>query len=329
MEYKDYYATLGVPKNASPAEIQRAYRKLARKHHPDVNKSPGAESRFKEINEAHQVLSDPEKRAQYDRFGSAWKEAQRTGAPPPGFEEVFSRFGFGGPRAGGGRGIEFDFGGEGFSSFFEALFGPGAGGQPGGRAGRRAWGFGGGSGQGADREARIAITLEEAALGGRRQITLQDPESGARRTLRVNLPAGIRPGRRVRVAAQGGGGRAGAPRGDLYLTVEVLPHPRFRLEGTDLHTVLPVSPWEAALGGRAEVATLDGSVAVRIPPGSSSGRRIRLRGRGFPDGKGGRGDVYAELRIVLPEALSERERALFEQLAASSSFRPRGVEEQG
>ncbi len=341
MDYQDYYAALGVGKKASQDEIQKAFRKLARKHHPDISKSSESENRFKEINEAYEVLKDPDKRARYDQFGSAWKQAQRTGSPPPGFEEIFSQFGFGGPGGfgGGGTRVEFDIrdlgnmgagGGAGrgdFSSFFEALFGSPAAGRPRTSGG---WpGFGGQAsqsaqpaGRGLDREARIAISLEEAGRGGKKEITLGDHGGGKKRRLRVNLPKGIRPGQKIRLAGQGGKGPRGN-RGDLYLTVDLLPHPSFRLEGPDLHTRLAVAPWEAALGSTAAIQTLDGEVTVRIPPGSSSGRRIRLRGRGFPAGEGVNGDLLAEIRVMVPEELSENDRRLFEELAATSDFEPR------
>lgn len=330
MDFKDYYATLGVKKDASQEEIQKAYRKLARKYHPDVNKEPGAEAKFKEIGEAYEVLKDADKRKKYDQFGSAWKARQGGGGPPPGWENI--RWDVGGP--GGGGGFDFgDMGGmggfggaEGFSSFFEMLFGRGAGGPGrgagfGGRAGRPG---GGGpfTAQGSDAEAQLALSLEEAANGVAREITLTDG-TGERKTLSVKIPAGVKPGQRIRLSGQGGPGLGGGAAGDLYLKVEIEPHPRFRLDGTDLHTTLAVSPWEAALGSEAEVPTLNGGVRVRIPPASSSGRKIRLRGKGFPAGGGERGDLYAEIRIVLPEELSGRERELFQQLAAASEFRPR------
>ena len=324
MDYKDYYATLEVAKDASKSEIQKAYRKLARKFHPDVNKSPEAEAKFKEINEAHEVLKDPEKRAKYDRFGSAWKQTQTTGAPPPpGYEDIFSAF----TSGGSGPQVEFDLGGEGFSSFFDALFGSGRrpGGAPGGAGGWTSW-----QGQspdfasaGANSEATITLTLEEAGRGGKREFTLTDPTTGKSRTLRVTIPKGIRPGQRIRLAGQGGAGAGGGPPGDLFLSVELLPDPRFRLEGRDLHTILPVSPWEAALGSEAKVKTLDKEVRIKVPPGSSSGRRIRLRGKGFPSTSEKPGDLYAEIRIVVPEKLSKRERELFDQLAEESKFTAR------
>ncbi len=317
MDYKDYYATLDVGKKATPDEIQKSYRKLARKFHPDINKTPEAEARFKEINEAYEVLKDPNKRAKYDRFGSAWKQAQRTGAPPPGFEDIFSQFGFGGGPgfAPGATHVEFDLGGGGFSSFFETLFGQAAGGgraRPSAHARRR----------GPAHEARITLSLEEAFQGGRHELTLTDPETGERRQLKVNLPAGIRPGKTVRLAAQGGRG-PGGERGDLFLKVDLLPHPQLELRGDDLHTRLAVAPWEAALGGRAKLRTLDGEVTLKIPPRSSSGKRIRLRGKGFPARNGKHGDLFAEIRIVVPEEVSARERELWEKLAEVSEFNPR------
>ncbi len=319
MDYKDYYSTLGVSKDATKDEIQKAYRKLARKHHPDINKSDGAEAKFKEINEAYEVLKDQDRRQKYDRFGSAWQQAQTTGAPPPGFEDIFSAF--------SGAGVyNFDLSDSGFSSFFDLLFGSGLGREGAAGTGQRVrWttdsaGF---SQAGADHDARITVSLEEAARGGKRELNISDPASGSRRKLRVKIPPGIRSGQRIRLAGQGGKGSGSGPRGHLYLTIEIRPHDRFRLEESDLHTTLPVSPWEAALGGEAEVPTLDGIVKVKIPAGSSSGRKIRLRGKGFPVPDGQPGDLLAELRIVVPERLTEREQELFEQLARESDFRAR------
>lgn len=327
MDYKDYYSTLGVSKSATKTDIQKAYRKLARKYHPDVNKKKGAEARFKEINEAHEVLKDPEKRARYDQFGSAWTQSQRTGgAPPPGFEDIFSTFtsGHSGPQAGFGG-----MGGGGFSSFFDMLFGS----DPRSAGPRRPphtqgpWGTGGGFAQtgpqgGQRHDARLALSLSEAARGGAKDITVTDPTTGRRRTLRVTIPKGVQPGQRIRLAGQGGPGTAGSPKGDLYLTVDLLPDPRFRLEESDLHVAVNVTPWVAALGGQARVSTLEGDVTIKVPPGSSSGRKIRLRGKGFPEAGGGTGDLFAEIRIAVPDPLTDRERELFESLATESEFEP-------
>jgi curved DNA-binding protein len=320
LEFRDYYQVLGVGREASAEEIQKAYRKLARKYHPDVNREADAETRFKEIAEAYEVLKDPEKRAKYDRFGQAWKARQSGAAPPPGFEEF--RFDL------GDLGDAFGGGGSGFSSFFEMLFGQAA--RAAGETPRGSWaswsgeGRGGWARPGANQEVTLEIPLEEAARGGLRDLSLLGPD-GATRRLKVNLPRGIRTGQVVRVPGQGSAGRGGAPAGDLHLRVEIHPHPVFRLEGRDLHMTLDVAPWEAALGGEADLATLDGRVRVRIPAGTSSGRRIRVRGRGFPGGKGEEpGDLIAEIRIVVPAKLAREEKELFEKLRDQSPFRPRG-----
>jgi curved DNA-binding protein len=317
LEYKDYYATLGVPKKASAEEIQKAYRKLARKYHPDVNSKPGAEERFKEITEANEVLKDPEKRKTYDRFGSQWKNYQGQGGGagsgfPPGFENI--RFDFGG--GGGG------FGGGDHSSFFDMLFGGGSpfgGGRAGAAGGRGRQGF---DMRGQDQEARIALTIEEAAEGGERQITVSDPVSGQGKTYSVKIPPGIREGQKVRLAGRGGPGAAGSPAGDLLLKVELKPHSQFRLDGHDLHVTVPVTPWDAALGTEASIKTLNGTIKVKLPPGTSSGRKIRLRGKGFPKPHGAAGDLFAEVQVVVPSELSAEERKLFEQLAKVSTFKP-------
>ncbi len=310
MEFRDYYATLGVGKGATQDEVQKAYRKLARKLHPDVNKSPEAETRFKEINEAYEVIKDPEKRARYDRFGSAWKQAQTTGSPPPGFEDLFGAFG------GAGRARTQPFpGSSGFSSFFDLLFG-GAG----------SAGWGGGpidfAAAGADTRAHLRLTLEEAARGGERELVLGEPSGRGERRVRVRIPPGVRSGSRIRLAGQGGRGR-GSDRGDLYLEVELLPHDRLALDGDVLRTTVDIAPWEAALGGEAEVPTLEGPLRVRIPAGSSSGRRIRVREKGFPLA-GRPGDLIVELRIAVPKEITDEERSLYEKLARVSPFAPRG-----
>jgi len=329
LDYKDYYATLGVAKDASQEDIQKAYRKLARKYHPDVNKDSQAEVKFKELGEAYEVLKDPDKRQKYDQFGADWK---RTGGVPPGWE------GFGQGQGFGGQGFDFSGmgGAEGFSSFFEMLFGSE---RQGGRRGARRGGFpgagfggspfGGGGGGGADTEAQISLSLEDAVRGGTREITLADPSTGQRKTLSVRIPEGIRPGQKIRLAGQGQPGFDGGQAGDLLLRIEILPDARFRVEGSDIQTTLPVTPWEAVLGGEAEVETPTGRVRVRVPAGSSSGRKIRLRGRGLTvagGAKGDKGDLLAEIRIMVPEHLSDRERELIEELGRVSTFQPRGAE---
>jgi curved DNA-binding protein len=294
--YRDYYEALGVPRGASADEIRRAYRKLARQYHPDVNKEPGAEDRFKEISEAYEVLRDPEKRERYDQLGSNWRAGQDVSGAPgfDGFENVH---------------FDFDDAGAfgGFSDLFEGMF-----------TGRR--GFGSSSFRGADVEAELELSLEEALSGGHRWVKLADG-----RSYEVTIPPGVRDGQRIRLAGQGQAGAGGGPVGDLFLRVRLRRHPRFRLQGDDLHTDLPVSPWEAALGETVELATLDGRAQVKVPAGSSCGRRLRLRGEGMPAPGGGRGDLYAEVRIVVPKKLSRAERKAFEELAQKSRFDPRGA----
>ncbi|MFE1390925.1 DnaJ C-terminal domain-containing protein [Streptomyces albogriseolus] len=304
---RDFYEVLGVPRTADRDEIQRAYRTLARKYHPDVNKDPQAEERFKEINEAFSVLSDPEQRARYDRFGEDFRKIpedweERVGA---GAGSGFRRTTGGGPRvrystAGFGEGVDVD-------DLFGSLFGG---------AGRMRV-------PGADQEAELPLTVEEAYRGGRRTVTLAGP-AGQRR-YQVDVPPGTTDGQRIRLAGEGGRGSGDdAPAGDLYLRVRIQPHPEFRLDGRDVHVRLPVTPWEAALGATVPVPTPSGATAkVTVPAGSSSGRRLRLRGEGMPGPRGANGDLYAELRIMVPPRLSDRERELMEELAAVSSFDPR------
>jgi curved DNA-binding protein len=293
--FRDYYETLGVPRDASPEDVRGAYRKLARRYHPDLNHEEGAEDRFKEIAEAYEVLRDPDKRERYDRLGSSWRQGEDVSAAP-GFEGFDS--------AGDSGGLRVEFGEPGFSDFFETLFGPRV-------TNLRT--------RGADHEALIELSLEEAAAGGPLRVSLEDGGS-----FTVSLPAGVRDGQRVRLAGKGGQGAGGGPSGDLYLRVRLRPDSRFRLEDGDLQVDVPVSPWEAALGATIEVPTLTGSTRVRLPAGSSSGRRLRVRGQGWPDRQGPRGDLYARVQIVVPKQLSERERELFEALAGESRFDPRG-----
>lgn len=295
VEYKDYYEILGVPREASQDEIRRAYRKLARQYHPDLNKERDAEERFKEIGEAHEVLSDPDKRERYDRLGGGWS----AGEPPPGADDIEDFL-----RQQGFRGdTRYEFGDSGFSDFFERLFGDGA------TTART------GPLRGRDYEAVLDLSLEEAISGGRRRISLDDEHS-----FEVQIPSEVREGQRIRIAGQGAPGREGGPSGDLYLLVHLRPHPRFRREGEDLYTDLRVAPWEAALGATVPVSTLGGTAQVRVPAGSSSGRRLRLRGRGLPQRGGGRGDLYAVVQIAVPRQPSDRERELYEELAEASNF---------
>ena len=311
MEFKDYYSTLGVAEDASADDIKKAYRKLARQYHPDVSKEAGAADKFREVSEANEVLSDPDKRAKYDRYGAAWEQVQEGAPPPPEYAEFFS----GARRA---ADAESPFG-SGFSSFFEHLFGGGAG-RPSGPFGyghpAATWAM-----DGADVEAVISLRLEEAAAGGRREISMADFSSGKSKTLRVDIPKGVTPGQRVRLAGQGGRAQGDGKAGDLFLVVDIQPHPRFRLQGTDLHVRLPVSPWVAVLGGRVPLSTLSGQVVVNVPPNSASGSRVRLKGQGFP-GADGAGDLYAEVGIEVPAQPTEKEKELLEKLRDVSSFVP-------
>lgn len=321
VKFRDYYEVLGVSRNAAQEEIQRAYRKLARKYHPDVNKEPGAEEKFREINEAYEVLKDPEKRAKYDQLGSHWRAGQDF-RPPPGWDVHFD-FGTGHGQQ------EFFWSGSGdFSDFFEMLFG-GQGFRRAQAAGRSrpgaAW-----RQPGADRHATLRITLEDAFHGAAKTITLQGMTTAIDGTVRpevksfeVKIPKGILPGQKIRLSGQGYEGVSGGPPGDLYLEVEIEPHPVYRLEGRDLYVDLPVTPWEAALGAEVSVTTLGGTFSLKVPAGSQSGQKLRLRGKGMPNPRGTAGDLYAVLKIVVPKKLTREEKTLFEKLRDVSTFNPR------
>lgn len=339
---KDYYEVLGVKRGASDDEIKKAYRKLARKFHPDLN--PGdksAEDQFKQLQEAYDVLSQPDDRKLYDQYGDNWR-AVKSGAgapPPPGWEQAerpaggassrgfdFNDFDFGSFRSSGGGGGGFDI--------FEEMFG-GAG-----RRGRR-------SGRGRDVEAELELSLEEAHRGGRRTLQMQTTEvcptcngtgvkdgkvcetcDGAGEVLRpksieVNIPAAVRDGSTIRLAGQGGAGSDGNQPGDLYLHIRLRPHPLFSVKGDDLEVELPVAPWEAVLGAKVEAPTIDGKVELTIPRGANNGQRLRLRGQGLNKRKGGRGDEYVRLKIVVPKEVSAEERRLYEELQRASRFNPR------
>ncbi|SRR5581483_9902620 len=322
MEFRDYYQILGVSKNASQKEINSAFRRLARKYHPDVN--PGdkqAEEKFKEINEAHEVLADPEKRKKYDELGANWKyyeQAQRAGAgagAPGGF----------GARPGPGRyeyrTVDEDelrdlFGDQNpFSDFFSTFFGSGGGGPAGGSPFAR----GARSRRGGDVEAVAEISLEEAFSGTTRVLQIQDA-TGQPRGVEVKIPAGIREGMRVRAAGQGQSGQGGGQSGDLFLVVRIRPHPLFERRGDDLHAKAQVQLTTCVLGGESQVPTLAGAVALKIPPETQDGRVFRLRGQGMPRlGEGGRGDLYVEVHVLLPQHLTAEQRHLFEQLARTEA----------
>jgi len=331
VKFQDYYETLGVSREASQEEIQKAFRKLARKHHPDVSSSPEAEEKFKQINEAYEVPRDPERRKRYDALGANWQAGQEF-TPPPGWENIFT---FG--RGDRGRGATFQFGslgGTGFSDFFEMLFGGGGDlGEMFGREAPRAERRGAGADwamPGQDAEADIMVTLEEAHHGAKRKISLQVEEPGpdgrARRNTRtydVKIPKGVTDGTRIRLSGQGGAGVGGGKRGDLYLRVRIANHPVFEREGHDLTVEIPLAPWEAALGTKVEVPTLEGKVKMTVPAGTQGGQRLRLRGKGLAKRDGTPGDLFAQIQITVPEKLSPRERELYEALARESSFDPR------
>jgi curved DNA-binding protein len=319
MEYKDYYKILGVARDAKEDEVKRAYRKLARKYHPDVSKEANAEEHFKEVQEAYEVLKDKEKRSAYDQLGSNWKNGQDF-RPPPNWQG-FSGFG------GGGQGNPFEgMGGGDFSDFFSSIFGGGG----------RAQGAGGFHHAhqanihrpGRDQHAVINISLEDDYKGGSKMINLQLPEVDAHgqmhtktRTLKITIPKGTANGQQLRLARQGLPGTGNAPAGDLYLEIQITPHSVFTLQGNDVYLTLPITPWEAALGSKVTIPTLGGPVEMKLAAGSQAGQKLRLKGRGLPGAKAG--DQYALLQIVTPPALTDAQRALYEKMAQEMPFNPR------
>ncbi|MEZ5535025.1 MAG: DnaJ C-terminal domain-containing protein [Thiolinea sp.] len=305
MEYKDYYKTLGVERSASADEIKKAYRRLAKKYHPDVSKEPDAEVRFKEVGEAYEVLKDSEKRSAYDQMGSNWKQGEQF-RPPPDWR---SRFDF-------DVDFEPDMRGRGnadFSDFFSSFFG-GVNGR-GGRTGRHH------ASKGENQTAKISINLEDALNGAKRTFTLSS-SSGGQRTLNVNIPKGIKAGQKIRLSGQGSPGMSGA--GDLLLEVEFNQHPLYKIEDRDLYLNLPIAPWEAALGGSIKVPVPGGgTVGMKIPPNSRSGRKMRLKGKGIP-GKPP-GDLYLVLEVALPPAETAEAKAFYEKMAVDMPFNPRAA----
>lgn len=304
MKYKDYYKILGLERGAGADEVKKAYRRLARKYHPDVSKEKNAEERFKEVGEAYETLKDADKRAAYDGLG-AFRSGQNFRPPPDWFERFHV------------HGAD-DLGGVDLSDLFGSFSGSG------GRGGASGFqGFGrtrrrGRPLRGQDVEATVQLGLEDAARGS--EVTLQvGPQQ-----VRARIPRGATEGQRMRLRGKGGPGAGGGPAGDLYLNIALRPHPQFRAEGHDLRIDVPLAPWEAALGAEIEIPTLEARVTLKIPPGSKAGQRLRLSGKGLPKPKGGSGDLYAVLMIAVPGTHSERERALYEQLREASSFNPRG-----
>ncbi|MGM0593704.1 MAG: DnaJ C-terminal domain-containing protein [Pseudomonadota bacterium] len=308
MEYKDYYKILGIERDASQAEIKRAYKKLARKYHPDVSKESDAEARFKAINEAYHVLNDPEKRKAYDQLGARWQQGQEF-HPPPDWDA--------GAGAGGGFSAE-DL--HGFSDFFSEFFG---GGERGFHHQQRDFRM-----RGQDLHATIEVTLETAYNGGSRSLSLQAPDIDQQgnvrqrtRQLNVQIPKGVREGQNIRLAGQGGPGMGGGEPGDLYLEVRFAPHPLFHAEGRDIFLELPITPWEAALGAKLSIPTLGGRVEMSIPAGSQSGRKLRLKARGLPGSPPG--DQYLVLHIETPPADTETAKAFYRKMAEAMPFNPR------
>jgi curved DNA-binding protein len=297
VQFKDYYAILGVPKTASQDDIRKAFRKLARQHHPDMAKEKdkkAAEMKFKEVNEANEVLGDPEKRKRYDELGADWNRHPGQKGPQ-NWEEMFGRGGGGGFEFGGAE----EGSGGGFSDFFEAVFG---------RRGKKRR-----AERGDDVEFEIGVTVEEALHGGKKAFSLD--RGGRAETITVNVPKGVRSGQKIRLAGQGGEGLGGGAAGDLYLRVNIAPHPEYRVEGSNLIRPFPLPVTTAVLGGEAEVTTPDGAVKLKIPAGTQPGQKFRLKGRGLPSAPGERGDFYAEAKVVLPTTLTAKERERWEELA--------------
>ncbi len=304
MQFKDYYETLGVKADAAEADIKSAYRRLARKYHPDVSKEAGAEEKFKSVNEAYEALKDPERRRAYDQLRSGGYRGGDDFRPPPGWQT--------GSRSDGGFASREEVDQEAFSDFFESLFGNRGGARGGAPRPRR----------GNDLHAHFEIDLAKAFSGGSERVTLRDPAQGER-TLEIRIPAGILPGQQIRLAGQGYPGMQGGPAGDLLLEIGIRQDARFRLEGRDVLMDLPIAPWEAGLGAKVTVPTLLGDVDLRVPPGSDSGRKLRLRGRGMPGSKPG--DQIVSLQVRMPAAKTAAERELYENMkTVFADFDPRG-----
>ena len=323
VQYKDYYEVLGVPRTANDADIKKSFRKLAREFHPDVAKDKKrAEEKFKEINEAYEVLSDPAKRKKYDELGANWKSGADF-RPPPGWEGFSDGQAFRG-RGAGGQEFEFQFGGTGFSDFFEQFFGSrkrGGGFSPrGGFAEEEEF-----AERGRDIEGDIMVTLEEAMRGSVRPVNVRHTVGRSTRTEthQVKIPPGVTEGQKLRLAGRGEAGAGGGAAGDLYLRVRLAKHPDFDVEGHNLIYEAELAPWEAVLGANLSVPALDGRVNIKIPAGTQSGQKLRVRGRGLPARDGARGDLFVVTKIAVPAKVSDAEKKLWEQLARESKFNPR------
>ncbi len=329
VEFKDYYQVLGVRPDAPDEEIKRAFRALARKHHPDVAKDKRAgEDKFKEINEAYEVLGDPQNRKKYDRLGADW---QAGGEPRP---RAAGEGDFRG-ATGAGEGFEFRFEGTGFSDFFEHFFGGRAAGSRTASRFEQDWYAGGdavgrhAAVRGDDVQGDILITLDEVLKGAMRAISVRRVNSRTgeeeTQTYQVRIPAGVQAGQSIRLPGKGGEGLGGASSGDLYLRVRYAQHPDLSARGTDLVGHVEVAPWEAVLGATIPVRTLEGTLSLKIPPGTQQGTRLRVRGKGLPAGGAGRGDLYVAISIEVPSHVAPAQKALWEQLSRESAFNPRGV----
>jgi curved DNA-binding protein len=329
VQFQDYYETLGVSRSASEAEINKAYRKLARKYHPDVSKEKGAEEKFKQIAEAYAVLKDPEKRKKYDALGANWQTGEDF-TPPPGWQEFHFDFP-GGAATGSKAGVDPGSVDNNFSSFFAAIFGEENLGRSGFRHPNPQSDWDSWSMRPQAQDADITISLEEAYRGGTRSLVIQtmdyEPDGTFRpvsRQYEVKIPPGVTEGSRIRLAKQGGVPPGGREPEDVFLRVHIVPHPIFKLDNGDLHVEALVSPWEAVLGAKVDVPTLDGVVKMTVPPNTQGGKRFRLRGKGLSRLGGERGDLYVTVQIAVPHFLTPKERELFQELQKTSSFNPRG-----
>jgi curved DNA-binding protein len=325
VQYQDYYKVLGIDRKAPQSEVKKAYRKLAREYHPDINKEKSAEGKFKAITEAYEVLGDPEKRKKYDTLGSNWRAGQEF-TPPPGWENIFSGF----SGVGGQQGASFSFGDlGGFSDFFGMLFGNGSSFHSAGndfakqytREKPQA---------GQTHEAIVTLSLEDIYRGGKKSISLEavetNPSGQVQRNVRnyqITIPKGIKEGSSIRLKGQGGKGVGGSQAGDILLKIKIAPHKQFRASGYDVYSTVSITPWEAILGTKIKVKTLDGEVTLTIPAGAQNGQQLRLRGKGLFATTSSRGDMLVEIKISVPKSITEKEKQLIEELSKISTFNPR------